>query len=188
MEAEKDSNYQQIEKEIDKHDSMNWFVVRTKPRHEKKVAEQLVNLGYTVYLPLLTSIRMWSDRKKKIQTPLIPSVLFVENPAANKEKMYSIPGFSSILKLNGKIACVKPYEIEQLKIVVGEEMTLESVDVQKFVPGDEIEIVSGPLRGFFGKAIEDLTSYRVLIEISTLGIGYTVNVAKNLVQKVTKLH
>ena len=30
----------------------NWYVLYTKPRHEKKVAERLTGAGYTVYCPL----------------------------------------------------------------------------------------------------------------------------------------
>jgi hypothetical protein len=45
--------------------SLNWFVVYTKPLTEKKVADRLCLLGIESYLPLYTTIRQWSDRKKK---------------------------------------------------------------------------------------------------------------------------
>lgn len=165
----------------------NWFVVKTLPRHEKKVAEQLEKLNYTTYLPLQTTWRMWSDRKKKVELPLIPSIVFVKDLTVNKEPMYLLAGFHSILKLNGEIGRVKPHEIEQLRLLTGAGIEFEAIELSSFLPGDDVEIISGPFRGHYAKAIEDLSSYRVLIEISTLGIGYTINVAKNLVQKVTKL-
>ena len=55
----------------------NWYAIYTMPRAEKKVYERLVDIGVTSYLPLVTTIRIWSDRKKKVTSPLISSyVLF----------------------------------------------------------------------------------------------------------------
>ena len=45
---------------------MNWFVVHTKPRFEKKVEERLLSLGIEAYCPVRKEIRLWSDRKKKL--------------------------------------------------------------------------------------------------------------------------
>lgn len=187
MSAEKEKTVQVTDNvrtigEIDS--AVDWFVVKTSPRHEKKVAELAHKLGYVVFLPLQTSIRIWSDRKKKVQTPLIPSVLFVQNPEIDMEQLYALSGVRSVLRLNGAVARVKPQEIQQLKIVVGEEMEIEQLSPQSFVGGEEVEIISGPLRGFFAKAVEELTRYRVLLEISNLGTGYCVNLAKKNIRKL----
>ena len=44
---------------------MNWYVLYTKPRSEKKVEEKLLSLGINAYCPTYSEIRFWSDRKKK---------------------------------------------------------------------------------------------------------------------------
>ena len=49
-----------------------WYVIKTLSRAEKKTAERMTAEGYKVYLPLQTTIKQWSDRKKKIEIPLIP--------------------------------------------------------------------------------------------------------------------
>ena len=49
----------------------HWFAVYTSPRTEQKVAERLEKEGYEVYLPLVTTLRQWSDRKKKVKIPLM---------------------------------------------------------------------------------------------------------------------
>ena len=43
-----------------------WYVIKTTSRSEKKVAERIDAIGVQSYLPLMQSIRQWSDRKKKI--------------------------------------------------------------------------------------------------------------------------
>ena len=56
----------------------NWYAIYTRAKAEKKVYEQLERSGYEVYLPLTTTIKQWSDRKKKIKTPLISSYVFIK--------------------------------------------------------------------------------------------------------------
>ena len=56
---------------------MNWYVLYTKPKWEKKVAEQLQAMGIDCYCPLVMKERQWSDRKKKVEMPLFNSYVFV---------------------------------------------------------------------------------------------------------------
>ena len=58
----------------------NWLVLVTKPRNEKKVESRLNKIGVEAYCPVRTEMRQWSDRKKKIKTPLLPSMLLVKIP------------------------------------------------------------------------------------------------------------
>ncbi len=162
----------------------DWFVIRTNSRCEKKVYEGLTRIGYTCYLPLQTTLRQWSDRKKKIVTPLIPSVVFVQDLDTNKEAIYSVQGVHSILKSNGKIGKVRNDEIEQLKIIVGEDIDFQIDHVESFLKGDQVEIIGGPLRGRFASAIQELGSFRVLIEIVALGLDYSVSLPKNYVRRI----
>ena len=57
---------------------MNWFVLYTKPRFEKKVEEGLLSLGIEVYCPTRKEIRIWSDRKKRVDVPVLPSMVLVK--------------------------------------------------------------------------------------------------------------
>jgi transcriptional antiterminator RfaH len=71
---------------------MNWFVIYTKSKNEKKVSERLEAMGIEVFRPMVTTIRQWSDRKKKIKTPLLNSYIFVKIEEQNRNKVFEIPG------------------------------------------------------------------------------------------------
>ena len=43
----------------------NWYVLYVRSRHEKKVHQLLQEKGIESSLPLIKTIRIWSDRKKK---------------------------------------------------------------------------------------------------------------------------
>ena len=71
---------------------MPWYVIYTKPRNEKKVAERLQQIGITVYCPMITMIKQWSDRKKKVQIPLLNSYVFVCLEDKEREKVFQVSG------------------------------------------------------------------------------------------------
>lgn len=56
---------------------LQWYAVHTRSRHEKMVATQLQTRGVDTFLPLITQVHRWSDRNKKVQTPLFPGYAFV---------------------------------------------------------------------------------------------------------------
>jgi hypothetical protein len=53
-----------------------WFLLRTRSKQERKVADALQAKGYEVFLPMHTERRQWSDRLKTYDTPLFPGYLF----------------------------------------------------------------------------------------------------------------
>lgn len=95
-----------------------WFVLYVKVRQEFKTAERLERLGIQTYLPCMTEIRQWSDRKKKIQVPLLPSMVLVCIEEQDILKIFSIPGPVRFLFEHGKRATVSKKEIEAMQCYV----------------------------------------------------------------------
>ena len=63
----------------DDHQNSKWHVLYTKPRHEIKALERLVQNGFEVYCPMKTTLKQWSDRKKKKHSTLITLLLIYKN-------------------------------------------------------------------------------------------------------------
>ena len=94
---------------------MKWFVIYTKPNHELKVAEGMSSIGIQAYCPTFTQIKQYSDRKKKIEKPLLPSYVLVQLSEEDRPKVFSIPGVVRYLFWLGKPAVVREEEIDLLK-------------------------------------------------------------------------
>ena len=122
---------------------MSWYVVYTKPKWEKKVAERLNEIGITAYCPLITKISQWSDRKKKIQVPLFTSYIFVKIEEKDRNVIFEIPGAIRYLFWLGKPAIVKEKEIQIIQDWLSEPNSFEVV-VDKWRKGDKIMLESGP--------------------------------------------
>ena len=88
-----------------------WFVLCTKPRNELKVTERLSNLGVKVYTPTKIEVRQWSDRKKKITIPLLPSMVLVQVLEKEVDRVFEIPGVLRFLFEHGKRARVSNEEV-----------------------------------------------------------------------------
>lgn len=161
----------------------NWYAIYTKPRAEKKVFERLSLSGFKAYLPLITNIREWSDRKKKIVTPLISSYVFVNT---NKDELFNtmqIQGTAGILRYLGKPAIIKDYEIENLKILMNDTGQFSKLENISFEKGQEVEVIKGPFTGLIGQSVSIQGKHRMIVEIAALGSKMVVNVPLSFVKK-----
>ncbi len=160
-----------------------WYVVYTKHLAEKKVSERLQVAGIEHYLPVYTTIRQWSDRKKKIEKPLINSVVFVKTNERALNELYSIQGIHGVLKYLGRPAVVQAHEILNLRILL-QEVHVEDIEQVDIQAGDLVEVIRGPFKGMQACAIQLQNSMRLIIEIKNMGVGFSVNVPKTYVKRM----
>ena len=71
---------------------MNWYALYTKTKKEKKVEEQLLKMGVETFCPKISVVKQWSDRKKRVSQPLIPSYVFVKIKEQDRELVFNVPG------------------------------------------------------------------------------------------------
>lgn len=159
----------------------HWYVVKTMVRSEKKVCERLSEENFDVYLPMVTTIRTWSDRKKKVSMPLIASTLFVRTSPDKLKYVYQCQGVCKVLTYLGKPAIVREVEIQNLQILLGEDQP-ELVETTLGV-GEAVEVVRGPFQGLIGTALRTNECFRIVIELQSLNTGFVVNIPKSFVRK-----
>src|SRR5260370_16827269 len=94
-----------------------WYAVRTRPRHEKKVAAELEEKGITIYLPLLTQVRRWSDRRQVIEVPLFSCYAFVHSVLDLQLRLalYSISGALGFLWPHNQLVPIPDTQIESVR-------------------------------------------------------------------------
>ena len=131
--------------------SKKWFVLCTKPRNELKVTERLTRIGVEVYTPTKIEVRQWSDRKKKVSIPLLPSMVLVKLLAKEVDVVFDVPGAVRFLFEHGKRASVSNEEVLAMKsylqmLVEKESKTLTVGDLVK-VPLLEQEAILLSIKG-----------------------------------------
>lgn len=151
---------------------MPWYVIYTKSRNEKKVAERLQQIGISVYCPLITVVKQWSDRKKKVQVPLLNSYVFVNLNEKDREAVFQISGVVRYLFWLGKPAVVKEEEI--LALQEGLKDTMSSYEVKDIKVGDFVSIPSGPFLGKEG-IVKQINKNSLQLVLKELGVLITLN-------------
>lgn len=141
---------------------MNWYVVYTKPKWEKKVAEQLQKIGITTFCPLITQIRQWSDRKKKVEVPLFNSYVFVQLDEIQRNDVFQVSGVVRYLFWLGKPAVVRDDEIEIIRKSLNSDL-VEDVLVESYKKGDRITVEAGAFKDKVGVVKEVSNSQYVLV-------------------------
>lgn len=157
-------------------------MVKTKANAEKKVAERLALKGIEVYLPLYTTMKQWSDRKKKIQKPLISSAVFVHVEEKERELFWNVVGISGMLYYLGKPAVVREEEILILQQML-QEGIYESVELSPtLIEGQEVEITVGDFKGLRGIVKEEVNAQKVIIALKGMGAQVVFTLKKGAVR------
>jgi transcriptional antiterminator RfaH len=168
----------------DKNITQNWFAVYTKPRAEKKVFERITHAGFEAFLPLLTTMRVWSDRKKKVEIPLINSYVFVRTDVSSLYNVLKCEGTVNILKFLGKPAIIKDYEIQNLSILIKDPELLETGDHPHFEKGEAVKVIRGPFTGLIAESVMIHGKHRIVVELEALGNLISINVPLSFVEKI----
>ena len=155
---------------------MPWYVIYTKPRNEKKVAERLQQIGISVYCPLITVVKQWSDRKKKVQVPLLNSYVFVNINDKDRELVFQVSGVVRYLFWLGKPAVVREEEILALQDSLKD--TMSSYEVKDIKVGDFVSIPSGPFHGKEG-VVRQINKNSLQLVLKELGVLITLNKEEN---------
>ena len=150
---------------------MPWYVLHIKPHSEIKAATALANLGFSVYCPVVTEYRQWSDRVKKVEVPLIRSYIFVNLEEKDRPLVFQVPGILRYLYWLGKPAIVPETEIKTMQLWLQND--IQNATVEQLQPGDRFSIPKGP---FIGQEsiIHEVSPNRLQVLLVALGIKITM--------------
>ena len=150
--------------------SESWLVLYVKHNCEKKVHQRLIDLGIETYLPTLTLVRQWSDRKKKLQVPAVSGIVFVRLPIAEKNKVFSVPGAVRYLFMDGVVAQVPNHEIESMKRYLDGK---GQVDQTKYQRGAQIYLPAFEATGIISK----IGAHHFWVQLPDSGLAVCLRVA-----------
>lgn len=163
--------------------NMHWYAVYTKPRWEKKVADNLVRNSFESYCPLNRVLRQWHDRKKFVSEPLFASYVFVRTEEARHAELSRISGVVNLVYWLRKPAVIKEDEIEAIRRFTDQ---YSNVQLEKTAVNldDKVRIIKGPLITQEGNVIA-VKSRTVKIALPSLGYIMVAEVEKQNVEVIT---
>ncbi len=160
-----------------KQEPANWYAIQTRARNEKAISERLQEQGLTTFLPLVTEIRRWSDRKKKVELPLFSCYVFVRLVAGNNDermRVYRTNGVFRIVSMRGELIPIPDEQIEALRAVVTQQVPWTEHPFLKI--GQRVRIRGGSLEGVEGVLLSRNGDRTLIISVDAIQRSLAVRV------------
>ncbi|HUX94025.1 MAG TPA: UpxY family transcription antiterminator [Ignavibacteriaceae bacterium] len=144
----------------------SWFALYTKSRSEFKAAEEIHSVGVEYYLPSITRVRQWSDRKKKITEPLLRGYIFIF--ADERERMISLEQESVVRCIFdfGRPAKIPEWQINNLRLFLNGKS--DFFVNEGLIPGEKVLIKDGPFEGVIGTILDKGNEKSIAVSIDLL--------------------
>ena len=160
-----------------------WRAVYVKSRTEKKVAFLLNEKGIEAYLPLIKTLRQWSDRKKMVESPLLNGYVFVRPTALQRDTVLQFQGVLNYVRYNSGDAIVRNIEIEALRSIEEKGYFVSGEFSSNLNSGDRVMIQHGPFKGLYGSVKTQAKESVYTITIEGIGYDLTVRVPEEVLVK-----
>ncbi len=162
-----------------------WYALYVRSRAEKKVVTQLEDLGVEVFLPLITRIKQWSDRKKKVEEPLFKSYVFVHSTAKQHIPILNVYGVIKFVTFEHQAVVVPENQIIAIKRYIDDfdekERELTNAELQV---GDMVRITNGPMQGLIGRLHSVKDKRQLIVYIEAVGQYLPVSISRAKVEAI----
>lgn len=166
-------------------ENRQWLAVYVKSRHERKIADRLSAAGVETYLPEVTAVRQWSDRRKKVVLPLLPGYLFVRVDAHEQQWVQQETGVVCYVRHEGRPAQLRDAEIEVLRQVVANGYAVQLAGENRdWEAGDVARISAGAFAGNDLEVLKELDNGEVMLCFEQFDQSIVIRAPKGMLEPV----
>lgn len=174
-------------KPLDSYDVKFWHALYVRSRCEKKVLAQLEDMGIQAYLPMISTVKQWSDRRKKVQEPLFKSYVFVFSDDKHYIPILNVYGVVKFVCFEKEAVVVPENQILAIKKFVseyenGEEYKMNNDEELKV--GQMVRIINGPMKGLTGRLDTIRNKRHLIVYIDVVGQCIPVHIPRAKVEPV----
>jgi transcription antitermination factor NusG len=154
----------------------NWYGLQTRPRHEKIVMQRLEERGVTTFLPLVSEVHRWSDRKKTVQMPLFSCYVFAKFVPHREERLrvLRVEGVFGLVGAKGEGTPIPDGQIDAVRSLLQGQLPWSAHPFLKI--GQRVRIRSGALNGVEGILIARNGDRTLVISVDAIQRSLAVRV------------
>lgn len=137
---------------VDLHDhSLEWLVVRTKPRQERVAVSHLEHREVEAYCPMYLEPK-WRRKAAGVPVPLFTGYIFVEcDPEHQLSAVSYCPGVAHPVRFDRRLATVEQDVIDSIRQREGVSGHVMPPEIEIGITlGNKVMIMAGPLTGMEG--------------------------------------
>ncbi|CAN5556384.1 UpxY family transcription antiterminator [soil metagenome] len=155
-----------------------WYIAHTKARFEKAFAWDLSAAGTQYFLPMIPRIRFSGGRKRTVLMPLFTSYVFFTGNAQTRHNALATNRLCQVIPVVDQASLKK--ELLSIEKAIRGEMTLDPYPFAAI--GQRVRIAAGPLMGLEGIVVERDKVTRVVLQVSVLGQGASVQIDADVLE------
>jgi len=141
-----------------------WYVLHTKSRREKKLAQRCSQLGIRHYLPLRKSITGRRGRRHIAEVPLFPGYMFSYLDRVDYGHLLRTGHMANALNVVDQEGLLN--DLRNIKDASERHALLEPASIVK--RGQRVRIVDGPLFGLEGIVRSHKGRYRLILAVNCI--------------------
>jgi transcriptional antiterminator RfaH len=161
-------------------DEQLWYVVYTKPRHEKALAWNLMQRKVSYFLPLIKKKQASIKRVRYSFAPLFSSYLFIK--ANHDERIQALQTKRIVQTIHVANQSLLVKEME----VIYKAITNRDVNeyTSKLKKGQKVKIIAGPLLGIEGILLEQKNERFLIIEVESINKTIRVEIESDRIEPI----
>ena len=128
----------------------NWYALMTRARNERIVVTRLEEWGIECYLPLISEVHRWKDRKKRVELPLFSCYVFVKMEMTNelRYRASNVDGAFGFVAAQGRPLPIPEEQIDWIRTLLKQQLPWSNHTFLKV--GERVRIRGGALDGIEG--------------------------------------
>ena len=157
-----------------------WFVLHSRSRQEKRLAEDLQALNVAYFLPLVDTVRIYGRRKQAVQLPLFTGYVFVRGTIEEAYRADQTRRVANIIRVQNQELIQQ--ELTAIHQVIAAGGVLDPCPYLK--RGMRVTVTAGPFKGTEGVIEDDRRRSRLVLQITTLGQASSLEIDSGLLAPV----
>lgn len=153
-----------------------WYALHTRPRHEKMVVQRLNDRGVETFLPIVSEVHSWSDRKKRVQMPLFSCYTFAKfvSNRADRLRVLRVDGVLGLVGSGNEGTPIPDEQIDAVRMLLSGGCECSVYPFLKI--GQRVRIRSGSLNGLEGILLSRNGNQTLVISVDAIQRSLAVRV------------
>jgi len=154
----------------------HWYAIRSRSRHEKKIVGQLEKQGIETYLPTVTQVRNWSDRRKLVEMPLFSGYVFVRLAyfSADRLRILRTHGVVNFVGVKGAAVPIPDEQIHDIRTLLANDLPCRSHPFLKI--GQRVRVRGGALDGVEGILLAHRDDCNLIISVEVIQRSLSIRI------------
>lgn len=176
-----------------------WFVLRVSYGRSIKAEQLLKELGITTYNPLHVVVKMVRGRRRRVQLPLLPGLLFVhaeptfldatiKEPAVRALLSYYYDHFQQTALGNNPPLTVSDSSMQSFIIATthpDQDVRVVNPEQVHYKSGDIVRVIAGDFKGVEGRVARTAGQQRVIVQLQGLCLIATAYIPTGCLEIIT---